>query len=251
MMISVRDVSMRFGHIDVLSELTFSVTRGEFVSIVGPSGCGKTTLLKIIAGLLTPTLGEVLIHSESAPEARRRGRFGFVFQKPVLLPWRDVLANCRLPLELLKNRALGHRDVESILELVGLKGFEHAMPSELSGGMQQRVALARALSFQPDILLMDEPFAGLDELLRDRMDLELLRISRALNQTILFVTHSIDEATLLADRVVILTQRPAHIDQIRAVTLPHPRDVHRDSDRHRELVREVRQHLEQQWTTAR
>lgn len=208
--------------VHAIEEASLSIQEGEFISIVGPSGCGKSTLLKIVAGLLQPTSGRVLIDGQlvTGPTSD----VGMVFQSPVLLKWRKVLDNVLLPAEFLQlDRRQYEKTARELLELVGLKGFENKYPSQLSGGMQQRVAISRALLHDPKILLMDEPFGALDELTRDRMNVELLRIWEARRKTVLFITHSISEALFLADRVVVMTARPARIARVIPVELPRPR----------------------------
>jgi len=208
-----------FGSLEVLRDISFGVEPGGFVSLIGPSGCGKTTLLKLIAGLLKPTRGSLLIDGQSPLDARKRGILGFAFQRPTLLPWRDVRHNILLPLEILPKNGRG--DPEAILATVGLEKFAGAYPAELSGGMLQRVALARALIHNPRLLLMDEPFGSLDEITREDLNLELLRIWNDLKPTIVFVTHSLREAALLSDRVIILGRLPAQKKM--EVTIPFSR----------------------------
>ncbi len=206
----------------VLEQISLAVRQGEFLSVVGPSGCGKTTLLRILAGLLPPTEGEVVFEGE--PLVRPRRRIGFVFQQANLMPWRSALDNIRLPLELQEMASQEQaRRAHEMVELVGLTGFERALPRDLSGGMAQRVALARSLVHQPDMLLLDEPFGALDALTRERMAFELLRIWSARPVTVVFVTHSIPEALLLADRVIVLSPRPASIRLDLEIPLPRPR----------------------------
>lgn len=212
-----------------LREISFSVNPGEFVAILGPSGCGKSTLLRIIGGLLDGWTGEVTIDGRSPNEARKNRLFGFVFQKPVLFGWRTVLQNVMLPFEVSKfnGQPEGNDGVQvlarAMTKLVGLDGFEASYPRQLSGGMQSRVAIARALSFRPSILLMDEPFGNLDELTRSRMDMELMRVQEATNATIVFVTHSISEAVLLADKVIVMTPRPGRIKEVLDIDFERPR----------------------------
>ena len=204
-----------------LRNISFEVGRGEFVSVVGASGCGKTTLLKIVAGLL-PHEGEVLVGGE--PVTGPRQDIGFVFQQPVLLPWRTVLENTLLPIEVMGlDRSRYERQARAILQKVGLSEFVDKYPFELSGGMQQRVAITRALVYEPDVLLMDEPFGALDAMTRESLNLELLRIWSEHHKTVLFVTHSISEAIFLSDRVVALTPRPGKIADTVSVNLPRPR----------------------------
>lgn len=196
--------------ISAIEDISLEVKKGEIVSIIGPSGCGKTTLLKTIAGLLKPTKGYVNLNHE---------HISIMFQKSVLLKWRTVKENIQLPFELEGKK----KDVDSIIELVGLKGFENSYPLELSGGMQQRTALARALITEPELLLMDEPFGSLDEIKRNELNLELLRIWKKLKTTIIFVTHSISEAVFLSDRVIILSERPGKVKEVVDIKLSRPR----------------------------
>ena len=230
--VSIRDITHEFwdgrAALQALRRITLGVPHGQFLSIIGPSGCGKTTLLRIIGGLLRPTAGQALVEARAPAEAQRSRRIGYIFQDPALLPWRNVLGNIRLPLEIdsLKGREL--RDPAGLLELVGLDGFGRYYPHQLSGGMQQRVALARALVFNPDLLLMDEPFGALDEITRSGMRYELLRLwdthsSGAARKTAVFVTHSIAEAVTLSDRVVVLSGRPGTIRADIDIELPRPR----------------------------
>ncbi len=220
--LNVKNMSHFYNSLHVLDDINIQIKEGEFVSIVGPSGCGKTTLLKILGGLLSPTRGEVDVKGNSVDAALKRRDFGFVFQNPVLLPWRNVLQNIKLPLEIIGERT-PCVELKKVLELVGLEDFGSYYPAALSGGMKQRVALARALVFNPDILLMDEPFGALDELIRERLNFELLRIWQKTSKTIVFVTHSIPEAVFLSNRVVILLDRPAKIIGVKDIDLPFPR----------------------------
>jgi ABC-type nitrate/sulfonate/bicarbonate transport system ATPase subunit len=213
---------MSFGSIDVLQHIDLDVPEGEFVCILGPSGCGKSTLLNIVAGFVEPTSGEVTIDGErvTAPDPRRI----FVFQERGVFPWLTAEGNIgfglfRLPKEERRKR------IAHYVNLVGLNGFEHAFPRELSGGMKQRVEVARALAVNPDVLYLDEPFGALDSITRLQMRAELLRIWQTERKTILFVTHDIEESVQLADRVVVLTARPAHIRRIVEIDIPHPRDL--------------------------
>lgn len=199
------------------------VKDGEFVAVVGPSGCGKTTLLNLVAGLLQPTSGEIRFRGARMTGPSRE--IGVVFQRPVLLPWRRIIDNVLLPVEvmgLVPKTKYQERALE-LLALVGLAGFEHSYPQELSGGMQQRAAIARALVYDTALLLMDEPFAALDALTREEMNMELLRIWQLTGKTIMFVTHNIPEAVLLSDRIVVMTPRPGRVREIIDVDLPRPR----------------------------
>lgn len=213
-----------------LARLDLKVRAGEFLAIVGPSGCGKSTLLRLVAGLLAPSEGRIEVGGVAV-----RGpvtRLGFVFQKPVLLPWRDVLGNVLVQLELRGRLPAGARErARALLHAVGLEGFERAAPYELSGGMQQRAALARALVHDPPLLLMDEPFGALDALTREQLRIDLEELWLATGKTVLFVTHAIDEAVALADRIVVMGPRPGRIERIVPVPLPRPRglDARRDA----------------------
>ena len=226
-LLSIRNVRKIFktrdGELEALGDVTFDVYPGEFVSIVGPSGCGKTTLLKILAGLLPKSAGEIEVDEEKFDPTRE---VGFVFQKSLLLHWRKVTDNVLLPIEILRmDRGSMKKRAEELLDLVGLKGFENSYPNELSGGMQQRVSIARALIHDPKLLLMDEPFGALDALTRERMNLELLRIWQEAKKTILFVTHGINEAIFLSDRVIVLSARPSRMVQALDIGLPRPRTL--------------------------
>ena len=206
-----------------LADVSFDVAWGQFVSVIGPSGCGKSTLLGIIGGLVTPSGGRVEVAERAPSLAQQAKEIGFVFQDPALLPWRHVLANVRLPLEVDRLPQRQHYDPQYLLELVGLSQFARYYPHQLSGGMQQRVALARALVFNPALLLMDEPFGALDEITRSAMRYELLRIWDVAKKTVLFVTHSIAEAVTLSDRVVVLSARPGRVRAVIDIELPRPR----------------------------
>ena len=211
--------------VTALTNIDLDIDEGEFVSIIGPSGCGKTTLLRIVGGLQTPTLGTVRIDGTSPDGARRQRLFGAVFQDAALLPWRTAAQNVSLSIEL-RGVADGNdkdRDIDKLLETVKLDGFQNSYPYQLSGGMKQRVALARALAARPRILLMDEPFGSLDEITRTDMGYELLRIWERRPTTVLFVTHSIAEAVMLSDRVVVLSPRPGEIVDVVDINLPRPR----------------------------
>ncbi len=225
--IKVNDLSKYYHQLQVLDTICFDVLEGEFISIIGPSGCGKTTLLKIMGGLIIPTTGEAVIRDNQATLALERREIGFVFQNPNLLPWRNTLKNVELPSEIIGKNSLHLNKPRQLLELVGLKGFENAYPKELSGGMQQRVAIARTLAFKPSILLLDEPFGSLDEITRNKMNLELLRIwkeEKTELSAIVFVTHSIPESVFLSDKVIVLSKRPAKIERIVNIDLPRPRE---------------------------
>ncbi|MFH1086676.1 MAG: ABC transporter ATP-binding protein [Chloroflexota bacterium] len=211
-------------HLEALAEATFSVLPNEFVCVIGLSGCGKSTLLRILAGLVQPTGGRVLLDGQ--PLAGPQRRIGFVFQRPTLMPWRTALENVMLPLEvagLPRDEAIGQAC--SYMDLVGLSDFRGAYPRDLSGGMAQRVALARALVYDPDVLLLDEPFGALDALTRERMNWELLRIWQARRKTVVMVTHSVQEAIFLSDRVLVMSPRPGRIELEVPIDLERPRQV--------------------------
>lgn len=226
--------------VHALERISLDIIDDEFVALVGPSGCGKSTLLKIVAGLVPPTQGS--IHIDGTVVAGPRKDVGIVFQAPVLLNWRDVLGNIVFPIEILGLDKRTYRDVAlDLIRLVGLAGFEDKHPRQLSGGMQQRVAICRALIHDPAILLMDEPFGALDALTREEMSLELLRIWEERRKTILFVTHSISEAVLLADRVVVMSPRPGRIARTIEVRLPRPRTMAMErSEEFRDHADEIR-----------
>ncbi len=228
-----------------LQGIDLDIARGEFISLIGPSGCGKSTLLRIIADLIDPSTGDVSVGGRSAGEARRGRDYGMVFQAPVLFDWRTVEDNVRLPLEIMGWDAVRQATrAREMLELVELGDFVRHYPYQLSGGMQQRVAIARALAFEPSILLMDEPFGALDEMTRERMNSEVLRIWERTGTSVVFVTHSIPEAVFLSTRVVVMSARPGRITTIVDIDLPQPRnDETRESSRYFELVTEVREAL--------
>ncbi len=228
-----------------LSGIDLEIRRGEFVSLIGPSGCGKSTLLRIIGDLTQPTAGEAIVNGKPAAAARRGREYGIVFQAPVLFDWRRVEDNVRLPLELFgMGRAEREERAREMLGLVELTEFARHYPYQLSGGMQQRVAIARALALEPALLLMDEPFGALDEMTRERMNSEVLRIWEKTGTTVVFVTHSIPEAVFLSSRVVVMSHRPGRITGTVEIDLPRPRGLEtRENRRYFELVTEVRQEL--------
>ncbi len=229
--------------VKALSDLSFSVAEKEFVSIVGPSGCGKSTLLKILSGILSRDNGEVLLSGDNVTAPRPD--IGMVFQDAVLLPWRTILQNVLLPIEVRKlNQNLYRTRAMELLNLVGLSGFEHKYPNELSGGMQQRAAICRALVADPAILFMDEPFGALDAMTREYMNVELLRIWQASGKTILFVTHSIPEAVFLSDRVIVLSERPGTVSDEIIIDLPRPRSLaDMNTDRFGTFVSQLRKYF--------
>jgi NitT/TauT family transport system ATP-binding protein len=214
-----------------LEAVDLTVLEGQFCSLIGPSGCGKSTLLRLLADITEPTSGSVSIFGASPTQARQRRAFGFVFQDPVLLPWRTALGNVELPLQLAgRDRAERRAKAMQLFSLVGLEGFEHLLPAALSGGMARRVAIARALTLDPKILLLDEPFAGLDEILRQQMNEELQRIWIETGTTALLVTHNVAEAVFLSDQVFVMGGRPGRIIGNTAVPLGRPRTVERILD---------------------
>ena len=247
--VRLEGVTKQFGKAGVvaLEDVDLDIRPGEFVSLIGPSGCGKSTLLRVVGDLIQPTAGAVEVNGKSAHQARVDRDYGIVFQDSVLFEWRTVARNIGLPLELAGwSRERRRERVQEMLELVELSGFEGHHPWQLSGGMQQRVSIARALSFEPALLLMDEPFGALDEMTRERLNLELLRIWAASGSTVVFVTHSISEAVFLSTRVVVMSPRPGRITGIVDVDLPQPRTFRtREEPRFAELIRDVRRTLRQ------
>jgi len=245
--VSLRNVTKEFGKggVVALRDIDLEVRPRELVSLIGPSGCGKSTLLRIVGDLIEPSDGEVIVNGKPAHQARLDRDYGIVFQDAVLYDWRTVAKNIGLPLEMLGwNRRRRAERVREMVELVELGGFEDHHPWQLSGGMQQRVSIARALSFDPALLLMDEPFGALDEMTRERLNMELLRIWERSGGTIIFVTHSISEAVFLSTRVVVMSPRPGQITGIVDIDLPQPRKAAtREHPRFFELVTEVRELL--------
>jgi NitT/TauT family transport system ATP-binding protein len=245
--VNLKGVSKEFGQGGVVAirGIDLEIGEREFVSLIGPSGCGKSTLLRIIGDLIQPSRGEVTVKGKTAHRARLGRDYGIVFQDAVLFDWRTVAKNISLPLEMMGwDRRRRAERVKELVDLVELGGFEDHHPWQLSGGMQQRVSIARALSFDPALLLMDEPFGALDEMTRERLNLELLRIWEASGSTVVFVTHSISEAVFLSTRVVVMSARPGQIVGIVDVDLPQPRTTEtREEPRFAELIREVRQLL--------
>ena len=231
--LSCRDVSVRFfsgaRSVTALMDVSLDLREGEFLSLLGPSGCGKSTFLRVVADLVRPSSGSLTVLGVTPEQARLRRDIGFVFQDPALLPWRTALQNVELPLEVARDRIKTTKSPRAspmeLLQLVGLKGFESAYPHELSGGMRQRVSIARALVSSPSVLLMDEPFGALDEITRDRLNEELLRLWRELGMTVLFVTHSIYEAAFLGQRVMMLATNPGRVREIVPINLPAHRTL--------------------------
>ena len=233
------------GPVQALSGIDLDIAKGEFVSLIGPSGCGKTTLLRVIADLEQPTDGSVRINSMTPNEARLKRAYGYVFQAPALYPWRTIAKNIALPLEIMgfakEDRA---ERVRKGLELVNLTGFENKFPWQLSGGMQQRASIARALSFDPDLLLMDEPFGALDEIVRDKLNEQLLRLWEKTQKTVVFVTHSIPEAVFLSTKIVVMSPRPGKIHDVIACNFPKDRTLDiRETPEFLDVANRVRQGL--------
>ncbi|HEX7311699.1 MAG TPA: ABC transporter ATP-binding protein [Gaiellaceae bacterium] len=245
--VEIHKLTKRFERGDVLAlqDIELAIEPGEFVSLIGPSGCGKSTLLRIIGDLIQPTSGTVTVNGKPAPRARADHDYGMVFQDSVLFEWRTVAKNVALPLEVLGwDRSRRKTRVDELLELVELGGFGDHNPWQLSGGMQMRVAIARALSFDPALLLMDEPFGALDEMTRERLNMELLRIWAASKSTVVFVTHSIAEAVFLSTRVVVMSARPGRVADVVEIDLPASRGaLTREETRYFELVTQVREAL--------
>jgi NitT/TauT family transport system ATP-binding protein len=247
--ISANGLSLTFqtgdGPVNALSEVNLDIGRGEFVSFIGPSGCGKTTFLRVIADLEQPTGGTISVNGMSPAEARLNRAYGYVFQAAALYPWRTIEKNVALPLEIMGySRAERKERVKATLELVNLSGFEQKYPWQLSGGMQQRASIARALSFDADLLLMDEPFGALDEIVRDHLNEQLLELWERTNKTICFVTHSIPEAVYLSTKIVVMSPRPGRVTDIIESTLPkkRPLDI-RESKQFLDIAQRVRQGL--------
>ena len=248
-MISVKDVDLIFetndGPVHALKDVSLEVDEGDFVSFIGPSGCGKTTLLRAIAALEIPTKGHLTVNGKSPDDARIDREYGYVFQAAGLYPWRTVEGNIKLPLEIMGySQAEKKERIQKVIELVELKGFEKKFPWQLSGGMQQRASIARALAFDANILLMDEPFGALDEIVRDRLNSELLDLWMQTKKTICFVTHSIPEAVFLSTKIVVMSPRPGRITDVIQSTLPNKRELNiRDSQEFIKIAQRVREGL--------
>ena len=248
-MISVKDVDLIFetndGPVHALKDISLEVEEGDFVSFIGPSGCGKTTLLRAIAALEIPTKGHLTVNGKSPDDARIDREYGYVFQAAGLYPWRTVEGNIKLPLEIMGYSQTEKKErIQKVIELVELKGFEKKFPWQLSGGMQQRASIARALAFDANILLMDEPFGALDEIVRDRLNSELLDLWMQTKKTICFVTHSIPEAVFLSTKIVVMSPRPGRITDVIKSTLPNKRELNiRDSQEFIKIAQRVREGL--------
>jgi len=248
-LIIIQDVSVVFGTdtsaVHALERVSMDIYEREFISIIGPSGCGKSTFLNLLGGLIDTTSGRLLFQGKPLSHLNQKGRLGYVFQEAVLLPWRNVIDNLLLSIEVLgKNRNNYRKRARELLELVGLKEFEHASPDQLSGGMKQRACIARALIFDPSILLMDEPFGALDEITRTRMNIELQDIWLETEKTIVFVTHSVQEAAFLSDRVAVMSSRPGRIIATVEIPFQRPRSIDLLSEpRFLKITSELRNHL--------
>ena len=247
--ISAQDLSLTFetndGPVHALKNINLDISKGEFVSFIGPSGCGKTTFLRCIAGLETPTSGALSVNGMTPDDARRARAYGYVFQAAGLYPWRTIGGNIRLPLEIMgfSKAEMGER-IKRVLNLVDLEGFEKKFPWQLSGGMQQRASIARALAFDADILLMDEPFGALDEIVRDHLNEQLLQLWARTEKTIAFVTHSIPEAVYLSTKIVVMSPRPGRISDVIESSLPRDRPLSiRDSAEFIAIANRVRDGL--------
>jgi NitT/TauT family transport system ATP-binding protein len=247
--IDIRDLSLTFetadGPVQALADIDLAVERGEFVSFIGPSGCGKTTLLRVIADLAQPTAGSIHVNGVSPEEARKTRCYGYVFQSAALYPWRSIAKNVALPLEVMGVPAAERAErVKRNLALVNLEGFERKFPWQLSGGMQQRASIARALSFDPALLLMDEPFGALDEIVRDHLNEQLLKLWAKTEKTVIFVTHSIPEAVFLSTRIVVMSPRPGRIQDVIDCDLPRDRTLDiRETPQFLSIAARVRQGL--------
>ena len=247
--ITARNLDLTFqtndGPVHALKDVSLDINKGDFVSFIGPSGCGKTTFLRCIAGLETPTAGDISVNGMTPDEARRARAYGYVFQAAGLYPWRTIGGNIRLPLEIMGfDKPEQARRVERVLDLVDLAGFDRKFPWQLSGGMQQRASIARALAFDADILLMDEPFGALDEIVRDHLNEQLLQLWARTEKTIGFVTHSIPEAVYLSTKIVVMSPRPGRISDVIESTLPRERPLDiRDSPEFIEIAHRVRDGL--------
>lgn len=247
--IDIADLSLTFetndGPVHALSNVSLGIEKGDFISLIGPSGCGKTTLLRVIADLEHPTDGSISIHGMTPEEARLNRAYGYVFQAPALYPWRTIGKNIALPLEIMGySKDERAERVRKGLDLVNLTGFENKFPWQLSGGMQQRASIARALSFDPELLLMDEPFGALDEIVRDKLNEQLLRLWEKTQKTVVFVTHSIPEAVFLSTKIVVMSPRPGKIHDVIECNFPRDRTLDiRETPEFLDVANRVRQGL--------
>ncbi|WP_167956342.1 ABC transporter ATP-binding protein [Anaerosporobacter faecicola] len=249
--IKIDDVCMSFkdnsgNDVQALNHINLAIHKGEFISLLGPSGCGKTTLLRTIADLLEPTTGKVRISGMTPKEIRLQQKFGIVFQSPVLFEWRTVKKNVELPLEIMYwSKEERSKQADKMLELVGLTKFADHYPKQLSGGMQQRVGIARAFGIKPNILLMDEPFSALDEFTKEKLHDDLLKMWRETNKTVIFVTHNIQEAVYLSDKVCVLSPHPGRLSAVVDIDLERPRNIRMKESQHfTDLVAKVRNSFE-------
>ena len=247
--IEAKKLSLTFetndGPVHALQDVDLTINKGDFVSFIGPSGCGKTTFLRVMADLESPTSGEISVNGMTPAEARKKRAYGYVFQAAGLYPWRTIAGNIRLPLEIMGySKVEQSARVNEVLELVHLDGVEKKFPWQLSGGMQQRASIARALSFDADLLLMDEPFGALDEIVRDHLNEQLLELWAATNKTIAFVTHSIPEAVYLSTKIVVMSPRPGRVIDVIESTLPKERPLNiRESQEFLDIAHRVREGL--------
>lgn len=250
--IEVKKLTARFEgngkDLHVLKDINFKASNGSFISVIGPSGCGKSTLFSLISGLPTKdecqTDGSIRIYGKKPDTARRNKEIGLILQKPTLLEWRTVTDNMKLPLEIMGyNKSKQNKEVKQLLDLLELNGFENYRPSEISGGMQQKVSIGRALAYNPDLLLMDEPFGALDEINRRKMNDEIIKIWQKTKKTILFITHSIQEAVYLSQKVIVLSSKPSTIHKIVDIKLPYPRSETENSSQYFKYIKEVRKNL--------
>ncbi|EAR09126.1 ABC transporter, nucleotide binding/ATPase protein (nitrate) [Reinekea sp. MED297] len=245
-MIEIDDLSLVFqtndGPVHALSDINLTIRQGDFVSFIGPSGCGKTTLLRVIADLERQTAGSIKVDGTSPEDARKNRLYGYVFQAPALLPWRTIAKNCAVPMEI-SGQSAAHQtsQIDKYLTMVGLQDFHQKYPWQLSGGMQQRASIARALCIEPELMLMDEPFGALDEITRDHMNMELLKIWEQTKKTVVFVTHSIAEAVLLSTHIVVMSPRPGRITKVIESPLPKLKTLAlRDTEAFHQLAAEIR-----------
>lgn len=256
-LVSIHQLSLTYSAhgmtpVHALNDINLTIREGGFIALIGPSGCGKSTLLRTLGDLLQPTSGSLSINGATPRQARLNRQIGFVFQDPALLEWRRIIDNVALPLELRGvSRPEREKRADELIELVGLDGFREKRPDQLSGGMRQRAAIARALSTDPRILLLDEPFGALDQITRDRLNMELARIHEITGVTVVLVTHSIREAVLLSDKIVVMTPRPGRISCIMDVTLPRPRSLQtRNDEQFEEFVRLGSKELEKGYASV-
>ncbi len=249
--ITIKNLNVQFDsndkYLHVLRDMNFAVKKGSFVSIIGPSGCGKSTLFRLISGLPTrdtcKIAGKIRVNGKKPETASKNRNIGLIFQKPTLLEWRNVLENISLPLEIMGYQGERDKKIKQLLDILDLTSYSSYRPSELSGGMQQKVSIGRALAYNPELLLMDEPFGSLDEINRRKMNEEIIKIWTRLKKTILFVTHSIQEAVFLSEEVIILTKKPSTIYKTVKIDLPYPRKGYEGSSKYFNYIKEIREYL--------